>query len=104
MTKKTFDNYNLVLMYAFNYEYDFIEKAFPRYGNVGSTGICFNTDHFLKKFNQFCDESDDNTLGFMRFYASLSHRHRQILLDYILNDSEYKDLYNLPIKIRISNS
>jgi|9_EtaG_2_1085328.scaffolds.fasta_scaffold00598_25 hypothetical protein len=104
MTKKTFDNYNLVLMYAFNYEYNFIEKAFPRDEDDGSRlpGRSFNTDHFVKKFNQYCDESEDNTLGFMRFYASLSHRYRQILLDYILNDSEYKDLYNLPVKIRLS--
>ena len=26
---ETFSKCNLVLMYSFNYEYDFIEKAFP---------------------------------------------------------------------------
>ena len=78
MKTKTFNNCNLVLMYAFNYEYDFIEKAFA---NV-------STDHLVKKFDKFCDESEDNTLGFMRFYASLSDRYKGILLDYILNESE----------------
>ena len=80
MKKETFDNYNLVLMYAFNYEYNFIERAFPRENNP--------TDHLLKKFNQYCDESDDNTLGFMKFYASLSDRFKRMLIDYIINESE----------------
>lgn len=89
MKNKTFDNYNLVLMYAFNYEYNFrqylIEKAFPRDE--------FNTDHFVKKFNHYCDESEDDTLGFMKFYASLSDRNKMTLVDYMLNDSEFKNLY-----------
>jgi len=80
MTKKTFDNYNLILMYAFNYEYNFIEKAFPRETS--------HTDHLAKKFDKFCDESDDNTLGFMRFYASLSDRYKRKLIDYIVYESE----------------
>ena len=80
MKNKTFNNCNLVLMYAFNYEYDFIEKAFPRETS--------HTDHLAKNFDKFCDESEDNTLGFMRFYASLSDRYKRILIDYILNESE----------------
>tara|TARA_R110000751_G_scaffold292162_1_gene399458 strand:- start:6 stop:413 length:408 start_codon:yes stop_codon:yes gene_type:complete len=104
MKKETFDNYNLVLMYAFNYEYNFIEKAFPSDEDDGSrTGRSFDTDHFVKKFNQYCDESDDNTLGFMKFYASLSDRYKQILLHYILDESDYKHLYNLPFSIHIAN-
>ena len=81
MKNKTFSKCNLVLMYAFNYEYDFIEKAFPKSHN--------NTLHLFKKFDEFCNESDDNTLGFMRFYASLSERNKMTLVDYILNKSDF---------------
>jgi hypothetical protein len=77
---ETFSKCNLVLMYSFNYEYDFIEKAFPE-------EICC-TALLRKRFEKFCEDGDNNELGFMRFYASLSYTYKKYLIDYILNESE----------------
>ena len=76
---KTIQNFvavNKVIIYSFNYEYNFIENAFDKY----------LADHLRNKFSNYCKRFGNSQTAFMYLYTELSSDNRQILINYILNN------------------
>lgn len=67
---------NKVIMYSFNFEYNFIENAFNR---------CL-AEHLRIKFSNYCQMFKNSQTAFMYLYTELSSDNRQILIDYILTN------------------
>ena len=65
-----------VIMYSFNYEYNFIENAFNGY----------LSEHLRNKFSNYCKRFGNSQTAFMYLYTELSSDNRQILIDYILTN------------------
>ena len=66
---------NKVIMYSFNYEYNFIENAFGEY----------LVDHLRAKFSNYCKRFGNSQTAFMYLYTDLSSDNKQLLINYILN-------------------
>jgi len=64
-----------VIMYSFNYEYNFIENAFGEY----------LVDHLRAKFSNYCKRFGNSQTAFMYLYTDLSSDNKQLLINYILN-------------------
>ena len=76
---KTIQNFvavNKVIMYSFNYEYNFIENAFDKY----------LADHLRSKFSNYCKRFGNSQTAFMYLYTDLSSDNKKVLIDYILNN------------------
>jgi hypothetical protein len=73
---KSFIAVNKVIMYSFNYEYNFIENAFNGY----------LSEHLRTKFSNYCKKFGNSQTAFMYLYTDLSSDNRQILIDYILTN------------------
>ena len=65
-----------VIMYSFNYEYNFIENAFN--GHLA--------EHLRNKFSNYCKRLGNSQNAFMYLYTDLSSDNREILIDYILTN------------------
>jgi len=74
-TIRDFIAVNKVIMYSFNYEYNFIENAFGEY--LG--------DHLRAKFSNYCKRFGNSQTAFMYLYTDLSSDNKKVLIDYILN-------------------
>ncbi len=75
-TIRDFVAVNKVIMYSFNYEYNFIENAFNGY----------LAEHLRTKFSNYCKRLGNSQTAFMYLYTDLSSDNRQILVNYILNN------------------
>ncbi len=75
-TIRDFVAVNKVIMYSFNYEYNFIENAFDEY----------LADHLRNKFSNYCKRFGNSQTAFMYLYTDLSSDNKQILINYILNN------------------
>jgi len=73
---KNFIAVNKVIMYSFNYDYNFIENAFNGY----------MAEHLRTKFSNYCKRFGNSQTAFMYLYTDLSSDNRQILIDYILTN------------------
>lgn len=84
---QTFKNCNAVLMYSFNFEQDFIKKAFSKPGGINDMSSWYE-----QKFKQFCKDTKESgvygstALAFMNFYAYLDNRGKNDLINYIVNN------------------
>ena len=65
-----------VIMYSFNYDYNFIENAFNGY----------LAEHLRSKFSNYCKRFGNSQTAFMHLYTELSSDNRQILINYILTN------------------
>ena len=74
-TIRDFVAVNKVIMYSFNYEYNFIENAFGEY----------LVDHLRAKFSNYCKRFGNSQTAFMYLYTDLSSDNKQVLINYILN-------------------
>lgn len=74
-TIRDFVAVNKVIMYSFNYEYNFIENAFDKY----------LSDHLRAKFSNYCKRFGNSQTAFMYLYTDLSSDNKQLLINYILN-------------------
>ena len=77
--KNLFRNFvavNKVIMYSFNYEYNFIENAFGEY----------LVDHLRAKFSNYCKRFGNSQTAFMYLYTDLSSDNKETLINYILNN------------------
>ena len=66
-----------VIMYSFNYEYNFITKAFKNDSNLAN--------HLQAKFTNYYNKFGNGETAFLWLYTSLSGNNKQILVNYILN-------------------
>ena len=67
-----------VIMYSFNYDYNFIENAFNGY----------LAEHLRSKFSNYCKRFGNSQTAFMYLYTELSSDNRQILINYILTNKK----------------
>jgi hypothetical protein len=77
--KKITENFiavDKVIMYSFNYDYNFIENAFNGY----------MADHLRIKFSNYCKRLGNSQTAFMYLYTDLSSDNRQTLINYILTN------------------
>ena len=75
-TIRDFVAVNKVIMYSFNYEYNFIENAFGEY----------LANHLRSKFSNYCKRFGNSQTAFMYLYTDLSSDNKKVLIDYILNN------------------
>lgn len=75
-TIRDFIAVNKVIMYSFNYEYNFIENAFEKY----------LAEHLRAKFSNYCKRFGNSQTAFMYLYTDLSSDNKKVLIDYILNN------------------
>ena len=68
---------NKVIMYSFNFEYNFISNVWQNDKNLAN--------HFKSKFDSLCNRFDNSQTAFMYLYTELSDNNKQILINYILN-------------------
>ena len=73
---KNFITVNKVIMYSFNYDYNFIENAFNGY----------MAEHLRAKFSNYCKRFGNSQTAFMYLYTELSSDNRQTLINYILTN------------------
>jgi hypothetical protein len=73
---KNFIAVDKVIMYSFNYDYNFIENAFNGY----------MAEHLRTKFSNYCKKLGNSQTAFMYLYTELSSDNRQTLINYILTN------------------
>jgi len=65
-----------VILYAFNYEHEFVLKAFAH------TGLA---DHFQSKFSGYYDKYGNGETAFIHLWQAMTPDHRLTLANYIDN-------------------
>ena len=73
---KNFIAVDKVIMYSFNYDYNFIENAFNGY----------LAEHLRAKFSNYCKRLGNSQTAFMYLYTDLSSDNRKTLINYILTN------------------
>ena len=74
--KTNLEAVNLVIMYSFNFEYQFVKK-------IWSGGL---QDHLYNKFINLCQRKVNTQAAFMSFYTELDGTNQEKLINYILRN------------------